>query len=66
MPQNTVQAYLVISATIFGLVAIGHLLRAINGWALAVGPITIPMSVSWIGSIATAALCVWAIRLATA
>lgn len=65
MPQSTVQAYLVVSATIFGVVALMHLARAINHWDFVIGPFTIPISASWIGFVATAALCLWAIRLAT-
>jgi hypothetical protein len=65
MLQSTTQAYLVVSAVIFGLVAIIHLVRALNNWAFAIGPITIPMSGSWIGFVITAALCLWAVRLLT-
>ncbi len=63
MSQGNIQLYLVVSAVIFGLVAIIHLVRAMNGWAFVVGPITIPVSASWIGFIMTAVLCLWAIRL---
>ena len=63
MLESTTQAYLWISATIFGLVAMIHLVRALNDWAFAVGPMSIPIAASWIGFAITAALCVWAIRL---
>lgn len=63
MLENTTHVYLWISATIFGLVAVIHLVRVLNGWAFAVGPISIPISASWIGFAITAALCGWAIRL---
>ena len=66
MLESTTQAYLWISATIFGLVAMIHLVRALNDWAFAVGPMSIPISASWIGFAITAALCVWAIRLVAA
>ena len=65
MLQNTNQIYLVVSAIIFGLVAIIHLARALNSWSFVIGPITIPILASWIGFILTAALCLWAVRLVT-
>lgn len=65
MLQNTLQAYLVVSAIIFGLVAVIHLVRALNNWTFVIGTITIPVTASWIGFILTAAFCLWAIRLAT-
>lgn len=63
MLQNTIQVYLVVSAFIFGLVAIIHFVRALNYWPFVIGPVTIPVLASWIGFILTAALCLWAIRL---
>ena len=65
MLQNSTQAYLIVSAAIFGIVAIIHLVRAINNWAFVIGPMTIPVSVSWVGFVLTAALCLWSIRLFT-
>ncbi len=59
-----VRAYLVVSAIVFGIVAVVHLARALNGWAFVVGPVTVPVAASWIGFVFTAALCVWSIRLA--
>ena len=58
------RAYLVISGTIFGTVAILHLLRVVNSWALVLGPWSAPMWVSWLGTLVPAVLCVWALRLA--
>jgi hypothetical protein len=58
-------AYLVISGTIFGIVAILHLLRVVNSWAVVVGPWSAPMSVSWLGTLVPAILCFWALRLAS-
>ena len=59
-----VRAYLVVSAIVFGLVAVVHLARAVNGWAFVLGPVTVPVSASWIGFVLTAALCAWSVRLA--
>lgn len=65
MLQDSNQIYLVVSAIIFGLVAIIHLVRALNNWAFIVGPVSLPISASWVGFIITAALCLWAVRLIT-
>ena len=55
--------YLMISATIFAVVAIAHLVRAIQQWPIAIGPWTVPVGVSWIGALLAAALCAWAVSL---
>ncbi len=65
MEQNGIRAYLVVSSAIFGVVAAIHLLRALNDWAFQVGSLSVPVVVSWVGFVLTAALCAWAIRLVT-
>ena len=65
MSQGIAQAYLVVSAAIFGLIAVIHFARAIKGWGLVFGPLTIPIWESWTAFIVMTALCLWAIRLAT-
>jgi hypothetical protein len=52
-------SYATISALIFAVVAIVHLLRLLNRWAVDVGPFSVPMSVSWIGLLISALLSVW-------
>ena len=59
------RAYLLISGTLFGIVATLHLLRWLNGWPVTVGPWSVPMWVSWLGTLVPSALCVWAFRLAS-
>ncbi len=59
------KTYLVISGAIFGLVAVGHLLRVIFNWSFAIGGWNAPMSASWVALLVAAAMCVWAISLAT-
>ena len=59
------RTYVRISGTIFGIVAILHLLRVVNGWPLELGPRSVPMWISWCGTIGPAILCVWAFRLAS-
>ena len=57
------RTYLVVSGTIFGIVAVLHLLRVINGWSRVLGPWSAPMWISWLGTLVPAGLCGWAFRL---
>jgi hypothetical protein len=40
--------YIMLSAIIFALVPIGHLIRIVQGWQVQLGDISVAMSVSWI------------------
>jgi hypothetical protein len=40
-------SYAVVSALIFALVAVGHLVRLINWWPVQIGPYNVSMNVSW-------------------
>jgi hypothetical protein len=51
--------YAAVSALIFAVVAIVHLIRILRGWAVHIGPYTVPMSLSWIGLIIAALLAIW-------
>jgi hypothetical protein len=55
--------YHIISGTLFGLVAVLHLLRIINQWPLLIGTWSAPMSLSWLGFIVTGCLSIWSFRL---
>ena len=59
------RVYLVVSGVVFGIVAILHLVRVMNSWAFQLGPWSIPMWVSWLGTFGPAVLCLWALRLAS-
>jgi hypothetical protein len=61
-PQRT---GLRVASIIFGIFAIGHLIRLIKQAPVTVGTMTIPMSVSWIALIIAAILCIWLWRLAS-
>jgi len=63
MENSSTQGYLLVSAVIFGAVALIHLVRAVNSWGFVLGPVDIPIVASWIGFIVTALLCSWAISL---
>ena len=53
------KAYIAISAVIFAIVAIGHVVRIVQGWQVQLGDLGVAMSVSWAALIVSAALAVW-------
>ncbi|MBO0696199.1 MAG: hypothetical protein J2P56_08885 [Verrucomicrobia bacterium] len=54
-----------VASVLFGLFAIGHLIRLINKIPVQVGSHQIPMGVSWVALIIAAFLCIWFWRLAS-
>lgn len=54
--------YAIISAILFGLVALLHLTRALMGWEVAIGDYMLPVERSWIVFGATICLAAWGIR----
>ena len=63
--MDNVKNYLYVSATIFGIVALVHIIRTMSGWAFQIGPMEVPVLASWVGFVITGALAAWAIRLAS-
>ena len=55
--------YLRVSGTLFGLIALGHLLRLLYRVPAEVGQWGVPLWVSVIGLLLPAALALWAFRL---
>ena len=55
--------YCIVSGVLFTLVALAHLLRIMYGMSIQVDDYAVPMLVSWIGLILTAALAFWAFRI---
>ena len=51
--------YASLSALIFALVAIAHVVRLIKQWTVQIGQVLIPMSISWIGLIVSGLLSIW-------
>ena len=51
--------YAAVSALIFAVVAIAHLIRILRGWAAHIGPYSVPMSLSWVGLVIAALLAIW-------
>jgi hypothetical protein len=62
---NAPKTGLRVASVLFGIFAIGHLLRLINQAQVTVGTLTTPMGWSWIALIVAAILCVWLWRLAS-
>jgi len=54
-----------VASIIFGIFAIGHLLRLISHAQVTVGSHTIPMGLSWVALIVAAILCIWMWRLSS-
>jgi hypothetical protein len=52
-------AYAAITALIFAIVALAHIVRIINRWTVQIGPLSVSMSVSWVGSVVAALLAIW-------
>jgi hypothetical protein len=63
--MNSPRTGLRVASALFGILAIGHLLRLINQAPVTIGTLTIPMAVSWIALVLAAILCVWLWRLAS-
>jgi uncharacterized membrane protein YecN with MAPEG domain len=52
-------AYAAVSALIFAIVAVMHLVRIINRWSVVIGPNNISMNVSWVALVVSALLSIW-------
>lgn len=52
--------YTIVSGIIFGLVAGFQAVRAVNQWAVQVGPISVPIWFSWVAVFVAGGLCIWA------
>ena len=58
------KVYCVVSGILFDLVAIAHLIRLVYAWPVHIGPVTVPIFVSWFGMIVPAVLAGWAFVIA--
>ena len=52
-------SYAIVSALIFAVVAIMHVVRLINRWSVVIGPYNISMNVSWAALVVSALLAIW-------
>jgi hypothetical protein len=57
------RAYLQISGTLFGLLAMAHLLRLFRHWPIDLAGHMVPLWVSWLGLLLAGGLSIWALRL---
>jgi hypothetical protein len=55
--------YTAVSAFIFLLVAVRHLVRLFKQWAVQIGPFSVSMALSWLGLVVAALLAIWALTL---
>lgn len=56
-------AFLAVSGTIFGVIALVHLARILAGWPIRIGACDVPMWFSWAGLIIAGYLAFSAFRL---
>ena len=56
------RSYSVISALVFTVVALGHVLRGLAGWPLIIGGWSAPLAVSWLAAGIAASLAIWGYR----
>ena len=52
-------AYAAVSALIFAIVSVMHVVRLINRWPVVIGPYNISMNVSWAALVVSALLAIW-------
>jgi len=52
-------AYAAVTALIFAIVALAHIVRIINRWAVQIRPLSVSMPVSWVGFAVAALLTIW-------
>jgi hypothetical protein len=56
------KTYCAISATLFTMVSIAHLLRLILGWPVDIAGLSVPMFVSLMGFAVPGSLAIWGFR----
>jgi hypothetical protein len=52
-------SYAIVSTLIFALVALGHVIRLANRWAVAIGPYNVSMNVSWAALVVSVLIAIW-------
>ena len=57
------KAYLIITGSLFGIIAVLHLVRLIYQWPMQVGTMNIPIIASCAGLLIAAILFIWAFLL---
>ena len=54
------KTYCAVSGAVFAVVALAHLLRALQQWPIAIAGWNAPLELSWLAAIGAGALSVWA------
>jgi hypothetical protein len=54
--------YVLVSGIVFGLIALGQLIRALNEVPVHAGAVEVPVWASWVAAVAAGAMCGWAFR----
>jgi hypothetical protein len=57
-----IKAYSKISATLFMLVSLAHLVRLFYGWPAEIDGLAVPMLASWMGFFIPGGLALWGFR----
>ena len=57
-----VNYYAAVTALIFAIIAIIHIVRLTGGWPVQIGSRSIPMSVSWVGLVISVVLAIWGLN----
>lgn len=58
------RTYITVSATVFGLVALLQLVRALGRWPMQIASLQIPVAASWVAFLVAGGLCLWGLRSA--
>jgi hypothetical protein len=58
------RTYCTVSAVVFAVVAIAHLVRAVQGMPVVIGTWPAPMAISWLAVVVAGGLASWGLRLA--
>jgi len=57
------RTYCMVSAVVFAVVAIAHLVRAVQGMPVVVGTWQAPTAISWLAVVVAGGLALWGFRL---
>ena len=57
------RSYFQISGTVFGIVALAHVIRVLRQWPAQVADWSVPMWVSGVAALLAGVLAIWAFRL---
>ena len=52
-------SYIAVSALIFAVVAIAHLIRLAKRFPVQIGSLVVPISASWVGLLVAALMAIW-------